>query len=404
MIWEISRKNTIYSLTEGASNLPNNDDLVEFENVEQIGDKWDNTIHIIKSYKINEIPENIIEEIDSTLNSLIPLFKKLCLTEVNAYSDSNPTLPFDQILETEEVYNGEIDNSTDESFLEYNIHNFLTDVFVDEQKAILLNNLLEHKKNIILQGPPGTGKTFIAKRVAYLLLEKQSSYQTCFIQFHQSYSYEDFIQGYRPTEKGTFELSNGVFYNFVKKAISKPDLKFVLVIDEINRGNLSKIFGELLMLIEADKRGINNSLNLTYESDKTFFIPENLYIIGTMNTADRSLAMVDYALRRRFAFISVQPSFENKLRDYLSSKGIEYSLIDKIYDRMLNLNDIIEKDDNLGKGFSIGHSYFCNLPKYTNDFEEWYGDIINYELAPILNEYWFDDLSKAEIEIEKLRI
>ena len=193
----------------------------------------------------------------------------------------------------------------------FSIKDLLKDVFTTKEDFLKTVSLLNHKKNIILQGPPGVGKTFIAKKIAYGLMEDYDDSKIEMIQFHQSYSYEDFIQGYRPDED-SFKLVNGVFYSFCEKAKSDPDNKYFFVIDEINRGNLSKIFGELMMLIEADKRGPNNQIPLTYsKQDERFYVPKNVYLIGTMNTADRSLSIVDYALRRRFSFILVYYCYFN---------------------------------------------------------------------------------------------
>lgn len=161
-----------------------------------------------------------------------------------------------------------------------------------EEEYDQLTSILQMKKNIILQGAPGVGKTFVAERLAFSLMGKPDLERVMTIQFHQSYSYEDFIMGFRPSTSG-FELRRGAFYTFCKKAESDKNHDYFFIIDEINRGNLSKIFGELFMLIENDKRG--KSLQLLY-SDEQFSIPENLYIIGMMNTADRSLALLDYAL------------------------------------------------------------------------------------------------------------
>lgn len=278
----------------------------------------------------------------------------------------------------------------------------LKELFIDERQLDSICNSLNYKKNIVIQGPPGTGKTFIAKRIAYLLMGKIDKSRVEMIQFHQSYAYEDFIQGFRPKEDGGFELRNGIFYRFCRKAERDLDHKYFFIIDEINRGNLSKIFGELMMLIEHDKRGDEFALSLTYskEGDRKFFIPENVFIIGTMNTADRSLALVDYALRRRFSFINLEPNFGIKFKKYLLSKSTDKNLIDSIIDKLSELNQNIEKDKNLGKGFRIGHSYFCNIPEKADSL--WYNQIIVKEIAPLINEYWFDHEERADQNIKLL--
>lgn len=192
----------------------------------------------------------------------------------------------------------------------YSGNNFLDDVFIKSEEYTKLRSLLLAKKNIILQGAPGVGKTYSAKRLAYSIIGEEDRTKVEFIQFHQNYSYEDFVMGYKPKEDGGFELRRGVFYNFCRKAQSDPDKKYFFIIDEINRGNMSKIFGELLMLIENDYRGEKHKIRLAY-NDEYFSVPENLYIIGMMNTADRSLAMIDYALRRRFSFFDMTPGFDS---------------------------------------------------------------------------------------------
>ena len=212
------------------------------------------------------------------------------------------------------------------------------------------------------------------------------------VQFHQSYSYEDFIQGLRPTQKGGFDLRDGIFYSFCQRALAHPDRPFFFIIDEINRGNLSKIFGELMMLIEADKREEKFALKLTYAEDEEdrFYVPSNLYIIGTMNTADRSLAIVDYALRRRFAFITLQPDFDNNFRSFLASKGLTAGMVEHICSAVTKVNSKIKEDINLGEGFQIGHSYFCTFITY-EDENKWWNEILSFELKPLLEEIWFDD-------------
>ena len=215
------------------------------------------------------------------------------------------------------------------------------------------------------------------------------------IQFHQNYSYEDFIMGYKPTESG-FSLKEGVFYRFCERARKDSAHDYFFIIDEINRGNLSKIFGELMMLIEGDKRG--EMIKLAYR-DEEFGVPENVYIIGMMNTADRSLAMMDYALRRRFSFFDIVPAFGSpKFRAYLESMIKSQDVVDKVISRISELNRKIadEETSGLGKGFCIGHSYFCVPPVAGQSPAEWYRSIIAYEIAPLLDEYWWDDKTKAE--------
>ena len=278
----------------------------------------------------------------------------------------------------------------------YTREDFLNEAYINENDYDVLNELLHNKKNLILQGAPGVGKTFISKRFAYSLIGSKDEDKVMMVQFHQSYSYEDFVEGYRPVDNG-FELKNGSFYNFCKKAIEDKENDYYFIIDEINRGNLSKIFGELFMLIENDKRG--EKVQLLY-SNEEFYIPENLYIIGLMNTADRSIAMIDYALRRRFAFFDLKPGFYSQgFEDYKSS--ILNSKFDRIIDVMKGLNAAIKDDETLGEGFRIGHSFFCNLSG--EDIEEKLNYIVEYEIIPLLKEYWFDEPTKVEDWSEKLR-
>jgi len=286
----------------------------------------------------------------------------------------------------------------------YSKEKFLEEIFIESEKYDEMIYSLNIKKNIILQGPPGTGKTFIAKRLAYSILGGKDNDKVEMVQFHQSYSYEDFVQGFRPTENGMFELNDGIFYRFCEKAKANPDSKYFFIIDEINRGNLSKIFGELLMLLEEDKRGKEYEIPLIYSKEERFFIPSNIFIIGTMNTADRSLAMVDYALRRRFRFINIEPAFNSeKFRKHLEGNNIEIDIIDKIILKFNRLNSKIKDDiKDLGKGYEIGHSYFCGKLLADESAEDWYRRIIDLEIKPLLYEYWFDNEETAKIETENL--
>lgn len=276
----------------------------------------------------------------------------------------------------------------------YSKDDYLNEVFMDETQYDTLQSLIAYKKNIVIQGAPGVGKTFAAKRLAYSIIGEKDTSRVMMVQFHQSYSYEDFIMGFRPSKEG-FELKEGPFYSFCKRAQDDPDREFFFIIDEINRGNLSKIFGELLMLIENDKRG--EQLRLLY-SNELFSVPKNVYIIGLMNTADRSLALIDYALRRRFAFYEMAPAFDSDgFQSFLVNSDHErfISLIEKVKE----LNEQITKDDALGEGFRVGHSYFLTTKEVT---DTWLSAIVTYELLPLLNEYWFEDKIKIDEWTRKL--
>lgn len=265
----------------------------------------------------------------------------------------------------------------------YTKDDFFSEVYMPAEKYEEITALLDRKKNIILQGAPGVGKSYLAKRLAYSIIGLRDASKVAMVQFHQSYSYEDFIEGYRPDGKGGFVLKRGIFYEFCERA-RKGTGNYYFIIDEINRGNLSKIMGELMLLIENDKRGAEYAVPLTYSGDP-FFVPENVHIIGMMNTADRSLAMIDYALRRRFSFVPIEPAFSNP--DFIKYiKRDSQTLGEKILSEMVALNVDIKKD--LGVGFQIGHSYFCNCDNIT---EQWYESVLRYEILPLLDEYWFDN-------------
>lgn len=281
----------------------------------------------------------------------------------------------------------------------YDKDRFLDSVYMNDESYNTLVSLVKGKKNIILQGAPGVGKTFAAKRLAYSMMGVKDPNRVMMVQFHQSYSYEDFIMGFRPSENG-FKLKHGVFYEFCKRAEVDSDNDYFFIIDEINRGNLSKIFGELFMLLESDKRGV--ALQLLY-ADEKFSIPENLYIIGMMNTADRSLAMLDYALRRRFAFFDLKPAFESDgFKSY--QKDLNNDKFDKLIECIKRLNLAIKSDEILGAGFCIGHSYFCDLDKFEMDeLEAVLIRIVDFEIIPLLSEYWFDDVDMVNEWSNNLR-
>lgn len=270
----------------------------------------------------------------------------------------------------------------------YTKSDFLDEVYMTEKRYENLAAVLRNKKNIILQGAPGVGKTFAARRLAWSMMGEKDDNRIDFVQFHQNYSYEDFMMGYKPVEDG-FELKYGIFYRFCQKAANQPEKEFFFIIDEINRGNMSKIFGELLMLIEKDYR--DTKVTMAYNG-LPFSVPKNLYIIGMMNTADRSLAMIDYALRRRFSFFEMEPGFDSEgFIQY--QNGLNNETLNELVSKVKDLNREIALDKSLGKGFCIGHSYFCGRDICT---DEWLHSIVDYDILPMLSEYWFDDANKLQ--------
>ena len=321
--------------------------------------------------------------------------------DISAQSSEEETYNLDEPSMTNEdgssVDQAAFSDDSETSNREYTSENFLEEVYMEQREYEQLKDLLTKKKNIILRGVPGVGKTFAAKRLAYSMMGVVDNSRIAMVQFHQNYSYDDFIEGYRPNEN-SFKLEPGVFLQFCKKANADPGRNYFFIIDEINRGNLSRIFGELLMLIENKHR--EETVSLAY-SKKLFSVPNNLYIIGMMNTADRSLAMIDHALRRRFGVFTMTPAFDTpRFKQYLQS--LESTKMIALIDEINKLNSDIKK--SLGKGFMIGHSYFCDKNKETDPVtDSWLYSVVTYEIIPTLEEYWFDEEEKAELWGEKLQ-
>ena len=338
----------------------------------------------------NLLPCKWVSTGEKTYSEQLPL---KTLTDISNYPELQHTIFTIYGLDPDtlkKVRNVELEiDEEDESGEEYTKERFLSEVFMSGDEYDRIVRLLMAKKNVIFQGAPGVGKTFAAKRFADSIVGSKDSHKVRFVQFHQNYSYEDFIGGFKPNGNG-FEYHTGVFYDFCQEAKMDTQGKYIFIIDEINRGNLSKIFGELLMLIEADKR--NEDVSLAYTGEQ-FFVPDNVYIIGMMNTADRSLAMIDYALRRRFSFVTMRPQFGNeKFKEMLAAK--QDSKIITLVKCVELLNEAVRSDAGLGEGFEIGHSYFCGKLSAS--------EIVEFELKPMLKEYWYDDNDKVDEWSQKL--
>lgn len=366
--YETTPSKAIVGICKVDKPLKNN--AITFKKVEQFS-------HPILFKDIKDIPE--LQEMEYFKNNQGSLFK---------VTNEEYNILMDIIREENPV--------TKKTYKKYSSDEFLNDVYMSKEQYEEIKSLIKEKQNIILEGSPGVGKTYMAKKLVYSLIGEKNDDQIEMIEFHQNYSYEDFIEGYRPNEDGKLELEKGIFSRFCVAAENNPDKDFYLIIDEINRGNLSKIFGELLMLIEKDKR--ETSVTLAYSKVK-FKVPKNLYLIGLMNTADRSIAILDYALRRRFSFVDIMPAYENeKFKDYVASFNNEK--LNRIIKTIKDLNKEISNDVSLGEEFMIGHSYFCNLTKENLDNK--IDLIVKYEIKPLLKEYWFDNKEKLDEWKKKL--
>lgn len=305
---------------------------------------------------------------------------------------------------TPEDYAAILNSGSDPGPTGYSAADLYADVFSPPAEIDRWLRLWHRKKNLVLQGPPGVGKTFVARRLAWALMGECDDSRIVQVQFHQSYGYEDFVCGYRPTKEGGFELRDGVFLDLCRRAAEDPR-PHVLIIDEINRGNLSRIFGELLTLLEQDKRGPEHALLLANPrpDEEPFYVPKNLHVLGMMNTADRSLALVDYALRRRFAFVDLAPAWAHDTLTHhlLEVRKLPSDFVNRLTEAMKSLNEAIEKDRDLGPGYRVGHSHVSGAGP-VKDHKEWWGDVLHGEIGPLLREMWFDRHKEARTHIDVL--
>lgn len=362
-------------------------------------------------FTYQELKENYLDEIkadhpnNNTVENSIYYYLQILRKDDELkflHAGNYEYLNFDK-TETQNITEDTVEESAPPSKIPhapYDISNLLEEgCFLDEDKLRVTLQRLTDKKNLILQGPPGTGKTWLARRLAYCLMGEQAPERISAVQFHPNLSYEDFIRGWRPGKEGRLELIDGPFMNAINKALNNPAAKYVVIIEEINRGNPAQIFGETLTLMEADKRTPTEALELSYrkEPDEKIYIPENLYIIGTMNIADRSLALLDLALRRRFAFIDLKPMFNDAWKKWVNQKfAVDLDVLNLIESRLTALNEKLADDVALGPQFCIGHSYVTPATgQKIGEALAWYEQVVETEICPLLAEYWFDAPSKV---------
>lgn len=272
--------------------------------------------------------------------------------------------------------------------------------FLDLLQLQQLEQRLLNKKNLILQGPSGTGKTWLAKRLADAVVGHKSQGHVHMTQFHANTSYEDFIRGWRPLAnvqgQNELQLVDGPFLALVQKAHQYPNDRFVMVIEEINRGQTAHIFGELLTLLESSKRQPQDALSLTYaKAQEKVYIPDNVYLVATMNRADRSLMPLDFALKRRFAFATLTPKFNQAWVEHGLKHGLSLALLEMIQEKIQQLNQEIAENRYLGQGLVLGHSYFTPRQKIYDE-KNWYQDVIESEVLPLLEDYCADDAMQLD--------
>lgn len=292
----------------------------------------------------------------------------------------------------------------------YDVDDIIADgCFLEHDELVKILERWRSKKNLVLQGPPGTGKTWLAKRLGFALVGSNDRETTRtrlrVVQFHPSLAYEDFVRGWRPDGGGRLSLVDGIMMQAIEAAASEPDRPFVLVVEEINRGNPAQILGEMLTLLEDTKRSSSEGIELAYRkaAGERVHVPKNLYVIGTMNIADRSLAIVDLALRRRFAFVDLEPRLGLAWRSWCAVRGIDENMLVEIETRINALNADITSATTLGPQFRIGHSYVTpNIDEKIIDGRAWFRAKVETEIGPLLDEYWYDTLETANAARAKL--